>query len=275
MGRVYKARDPQIGRTVAIKVIQTRDLQPDQIGPQKERFAREAQAAGKMSHPGIVTVYDVVEDASGNPALVMEYVEGATLADLLAAGSAARAGTLSFDDRLRIAIQVAEALDYAHRKGVVHRDIKPANIMITKDGSAAGERNKVQAKIADFGIAKLIDMKGTIGGGALGTPSFVSPEQITNGAIDARSDIFSFGVVLYFMFTGEKPFQGDSFTAVTFQVVHTVPKPARQINFALPEQLDEILLRCLAKNPKDRYASAAELVADLVALRDGRTSSCP
>ncbi len=274
MGRIYKARDPQIGRTVAIKMIPTHDLPLDQIGPQKERFAREAQAAGKMSHPGIVTVYDVVEDVSGNPCLVMEYVEGATLNDLLSPSQPRNgAGALSFEDRLRIAIQVAEALDYAHRKGVVHRDIKPANIMITKGGSAAGEKNEVQAKIADFGIAKLIDIKGTIGGGVMGTPSFISPEQITGGAVDARSDIFSFGVVLYFMFTGEKPFQGDSFTAVTFQVVHTVPKPARQINFALPEQLDEILLRCLAKNPKDRYASAAELVADLVALRDSRSSA--
>jgi serine/threonine protein kinase len=253
---------------VAIKVIQTRDLPADQIAPQKERFAREARAAGKMLHPGIVTVYDVAEDPQGNPCLVMEYVEGTTLADLLDAerGSATHQ-TTSFEQRLRIAVQVAEALDYAHRKGVIHRDIKPANIMITHEAAAGPAGGALQAKIADFGIAKLMEVQGTIAGGVLGTPAFVSPEQLTGGAIDARSDIFSFGVVLYWMFTGEKPFKGDSFTAITFQVMHNAPRPAREINFALPEKLDAILARCLAKNPRDRYGSAAELAKDLAGLR--------
>ena len=195
-------------------------------------------------------------------------LEGPTLLALLGDEKPVEGAAVSFAERLQIAIQVAEALDYAHRKGVVHRDIKPANIMITREPisggfAAGGARDRVQAKIADFGIAKFVEVQGTIAGGVLGTPSFVSPEQLTGGAIDARSDIFSFGVVLYWMFTGEKPFKGDSFTAITFQVMHGTPKPARELNFALPEKLDAILARCLAKNPQDRYATAADLAADL------------
>lgn len=262
MGRVYKARDPQIGRTVAIKVLLTHDLAPDQIGPQKERFSREARASGKMSHPGIVTVFDVAEDAAGNPCLVMEFIEGTTLGEMLAPGR--EKSSVSFDERLRIAAQVADALDYAHHKGVIHRDIKPANVMVTRDG---------QAKITDFGIAKLLDLQATIGGGVLGTPSFVSPEQLSGATVDARSDIFSFGVVLYWMFTGEKPFKGDSVTAISFQIMHATPVTARQINFALPEELDAILSRCLAKNPADRYPSAAELASALNLLRNSRLPS--
>ena len=259
MGAVYKAIDPQIGRTVALKVILTRGLMAEEMRAQKERFYREARAAGKLSHSGIVGVYDVGEDSYGSPYLVMEYVEGSTLDKALGPGGTAQSFT--FSQRLSLAIEIASALDYAHGNGVIHRDIKPANILMTRDG---------HAKIADFGIAKLIGSQATIGGQVLGTPAFVSPEQLTGSAADARSDIFSLGVVLYWIFTGDRPFKGETMTAVGYKVVHVMPPPARQLNWALPEALDQMLLRCLAKNPADRFQTARELAAALEALRDTR-----
>jgi len=259
MGAVYKAVDPQIGRTVALKVILTRGLMAEEMRSQKERFYREARAAGKLTHPGIVAVYDVGEDAYGSPYLVMEYVEGMTLDKALSPGGTAQ--TFTFSQRLGLALEISAAIEYAHRHGVIHRDVKPANILMTRDG---------HPKIADFGIAKLIGAQATIGGNVLGTPAFVSPEQLTGAAADARSDIFSLGVVLYWIFTGDRPFKGETMTAVSYKVVHTMPPPARQLNWALPEELDQILFRCLAKNPADRYQSAGELAAALEALRDSR-----
>lgn len=258
MGAVYKARDPQIGRTVAVKVILTRDLPPGDLIVYKERFYREARAAGKMTHPGIITVHDIGEDAYGTPYLVMEYVEGKTL-DLLIGRHAAE--RMEVNQSMDYAIQVAEALDYAHHQGVVHRDIKPANILITPSG---------QAKIADFGVAKLIGTQYTQAGQVLGTPAYMSPEQLTGAAVDARSDLFSFGVVFYWMLTGEKPFSGDTITAITYKVVHTAPLPPKQLNPALPDQMDTVLLKCLAKNANERYQSARNLINDLQAIKSGR-----
>jgi predicted Ser/Thr protein kinase len=258
MGAVYKALDPQIGRTVALKVILTRDLPPADLATYKERFYREARAAGKMSHPGIITVHDIAEDAYGTPYLVMEYVEGKTLDRLMAPEAGER---MAVPQCLDIAIQIAEALDYAHRQGVVHRDIKPANILITPSG---------QAKIADFGVAKLMGTQYTQAGAVLGTPAFMAPEQLTGATVDARCDLFSFGVVLYWMLTGEKPFSGDTITAITYKVVHTAPLSARQLNPALPAEFDTVLLKCLAKNAAERYQTARELAADLQSLRVGR-----
>jgi class 3 adenylate cyclase/tRNA A-37 threonylcarbamoyl transferase component Bud32 len=257
MGAVYKAIDPQIGRTVALKVILTRGLTSEEMRTLKERFYREARAAGKLTHPGIVTIYDVAEDSYGSPYLVMEFVEGTSLDKALAPGGTAQ--SFPFSERLSLAIEIAAALDYAHRNGVIHRDIKPSNILMTRDG---------HSKIADFGIAKLVGSQATIGGQVLGTPAFVSPEQLTGSPADGRSDIFSLGVMLYWIFTGERPFHGETMTTISYKVVHTMPPPARELNRALPEELDQILFRCLAKNPADRYQAASELTAELESLRD-------
>jgi len=256
MGVVYRARDTQIGRIVALKIILTKSGPPAEVEHYKQRFQREAQAAGRLSHPGIVTLHDIAQDAQGQPYIVMEFIEGQPLNHLF--GSPAQ-----FDLRrlLDVGIQVAEALDYAHHAGVIHRDIKPENIMITRDG---------RAKITDFGIAKLAGADLTQEGMSLGTPSYMSPEQIRGSAVDARADIFSLGAVLYWMCTGQKPFAGDSITNITFQVVFQDPAGAKTVNPSLPADLDHILSRCLAKNPAERYLSCAELAADLEALRTAR-----
>jgi len=259
MGAVYKARDPQIGRTVAIKIILMTNQSPEAAEEYKQRFYREAQTAGQMSHPGIVTIYDVNEDEYGQPFLVMEFIEGTTLESLLAP---AKAGQKKLRPPLKqlidISSQVADALDYAHRRKVIHRDIKPANILVTSD---------VKAKIADFGIAKLAGTTMTQTGLLVGTPAFMSPEQITGRSIDSRSDIFSFGIVLYWMFTGKRPFPGDAITEVAYKVVHAAPAPLREVDSTLPLDLDDILSRCLAKKPDERYASAGEITAAFEVLK--------
>jgi serine/threonine-protein kinase len=257
MGAVFRARDPQIGRIVAVKIILTANLSPDDLELYKQRFVREAQAAGQMAHPGIVTIHDIAADATGQPYLVMEFIEGTPLDKLLQPGGE----RLPLAQCLEIGIQVAEALDYAHRRGVVHRDVKPANILLTAEG---------RAKIADFGIAKLAGVQMTQAGHMVGTPAFMSPEQFSGGTVDARTDLFSLGAMLYWMFTGERPFAGDTLTTVSFKVVYTAPIPAKQLNPSLPPEVDNILSRCLAKNPDDRYPSCRELAADLKALKEGR-----
>ncbi len=258
MGAVYQARDSQIGRTVAIKVILTANLSPDDLLQYKQRFVREAQAAGQMSHPGIVTIHDIAEDESGQPFLVMEFIEGQPLDKLM---EAAAPGLLPLDRCLDIGIQVAQALDFAHRRGVVHRDVKPANILITEEG---------HCKIADFGIAKLSGMQMTQTGHLLGTPAYMSPEQFRGAAVDSRSDLFSLGAMLYWMLTGEKPFAGDSLTAMSFNVVFTAAQPIHKLNASLPADMDTVISRCLAKDPADRYSHGRELAADLEAIKNGR-----
>ena len=259
MGAVFKARDPQLGRTVAIKVILTANLSPDDLRQYKQRFYREAQAAGQMAHPGIVTIHDVAEnDVGGQPYLVMEFIEGTTLDDVLKSG---KAKEMSVTQMLDIAAQVADALDYAHRRGVVHRDIKPSNILLTPDG---------KAKIADFGVAKLAGTEITQTGQLVGTPAFMSPEQLTGDPVDARSDLFSFGAVLYYMFTGEKPFPGDTVTSVIYKVIQTAPTPARKLNPKLPPEVDIVLARLLHKNADQRYPNGRALAADLEAIKNGR-----
>lgn len=260
MGAVYKALDPQIDRTVAIKVILTQGLSRYELDGYKQRFYREARAAGKMSHAGIVTIHDIAEDEAGHPYLVMEFVEGSTLGHLIEEKMIAGA-RLPFEQALDIGIQVANALDYAHRRGVVHRDVKPANILLTTEGVA---------KIADFGIAKVSGVALTQTGSFLGTPAFMSPEQFSGGAIDARSDLFSLGAMLYWMFTGEHPFGGESLTTVSFRVVFTYPIPPTTADPALPADVDTVLFRCLAKNPEERYSSCRDLAADLDALKHGK-----
>ena len=281
MGAVYKARDSQIGRTVAIKVILTANLSKDDLEHFKQRFYREAQTAGQMSHPGIVTIHDIAEAENGQPYLVMEFVAGTTLEKLLlSSGTAERYGLkvgaepLPMETSLDMGIQLAEALDYAHRQGVIHRDIKPANILVAQEEgarNAVGEAShRLRVKIADFGIAKIAGTNLTQTGLAMGTPAFMSPEQVSMSPVDARSDLFSLGGVLYWMFTGEKPFPGESLTQITFKVVFGSPLPVAFLNPKLPTTLDVVLSRCLAKNPNDRYATGRELAADLELVRAGK-----
>jgi len=259
VGAVYKALDLKLGRTVALKVMTPNGLSAEQLRTQKERLYREARTAAKIMHPGIVTIFDITEDHLGNPYIVMEFVEGQTLSRVLEQKS--NADPLSLSERLDLAIQIAKTLDYAHRRGVVHRDIKPSNILITAEANA---------KIADFGIAMHLVAEGTSESPVPGTPAYVSPELLNGFPANSKSDIFSLGVVLYWMFTGEMPFAGETVTEIVHKVAHLNPVPARRLNWALPEELDRVLRRCLAKNPADRYANAGEPAGDLVALRDGR-----
>jgi class 3 adenylate cyclase len=259
MGAVYQARDPQIGRIVAIKVIMVGNSTTDVSDDYKQRFYREAQTAGQMAHPGIVTIYDIAENSDGNPYLVMEFVEGSTLDKLLAPGKPGDLrDPMPLTQKLDIAAQVADALDYAHRRKVIHRDIKPANILVTPEG---------KAKIADFGIAKMAGSQMTHTGLLVGTPAFMSPEQITGGDVDSRSDIFSFGVLAYWMLTGQRPFPGDAITQIAYKVVHTPPVPLRDVNPTIPPEIEPVIFKCLGKKPEDRYQTAREIAADLENLK--------
>lgn len=254
MGTVYKAEDPKIGRIVAIKTISAVGMGPE-LEQYRARFLVEAKSAGRLAHPNIVAVYDVADDDFGRPSLVLEFIDGSSLDDMTAEKQ------LPLPRTLEIMAQIARALGYAHEQGIVHRDVKPANIMITRSG---------QAKLSDFGIAKIEGTTLTLAGQVLGTPAFMSPEQCQGNPIDFRSDIFSFGAVLYTLVTGSKPFPGDTFTSVAYKVVHVEQVPVGQIDPALPvPQLDKIISRCLAKDPASRYSSATAVAEDLEALSRG------
>jgi serine/threonine protein kinase len=284
MGAVYKARDSQIGRTVAIKVILTANLSKDDLEHFKKRFYQEARTAGQMSHPGIVTIHDIAEAENGQPYLVMEFVPGLTLEKLLTSAEAAKLyglqsvrGGFPMETCVDVGIQLADALDYAHKQGVIHRDIKPANILVAleKDpGASSSEASpRMRVKITDFGIAKIAGANLTQTGMAMGTPAFMSPEQVSMSPVDGRSDLFSLGGVIYWMLTGEKPFAGESLTQITFKVVFGSPLPVAVVNPKLPPALDVVLSRCLAKNADDRYATGRELAADLELIRAGKPLS--
>jgi serine/threonine protein kinase len=263
MGAVYIARDPAMDRIVALKTIHSLALSGPQAEEFRERFYREARAAGGLSHPGIVTIFDV-GDQDGVPYLVMEFIEGRTLAETAKNGQ-----RFTFEKVCEIGQQIAEALAYAHKHGVIHRDIKPANILLTSQEKYGVER----PKITDFGVAKLGAAQLTSTGQILGSPAFMPPEQFTGAPIDGRSDLFSLGVILYWMATGEYAFPGESITAVSYKVVNTEPIAPRKLNPAVPSAFDQIILKCLAKAPSDRYASGDELAHDLAALRAGRTAA--
>jgi|HubBroStandDraft_1064217.scaffolds.fasta_scaffold49107_2 serine/threonine protein kinase len=255
MGVVYKARDPKIDRFVAIKTILLHQSGVQEQREFRERFFVEAQAAGRLLHPGIVTVFDVGEEPeTSDPYIVMEYIEGQTLRELLAAGS----GKLPLATALQIIQELAEALDYAHAQGVVHRDIKPANILVTKEG---------QAKIGDFGIAQLDLSHITLPGRVVGTPAYMSPEQLDGRQVDGRSDLFSLGAILYSLVTGFSPFQGNSATTVCFKVANRDPLQATALAPELPPDLDFVITRALAKDPADRYQRGIEFALDLQELR--------
>ncbi len=260
MGAVYLARDPAMDRIVALKTIHSLALSGPQGKEYRERFYGEARAAGRLAHPGIVPVFDVGEQ-DGLPYLVMEYIEGQTLADATKSGQ-----RLTLERVCEVGQQIAEALGYAHKHGVVHRDIKPANILLTSKEKYGIER----PKITDFGVAKLAASQLTTTGQLLGTPAFMPPEQFTGSAIDGRSDLFSFGVILYWLATGDQAFPGDTVTAVSYKVVHTEPVPPRKLNPAVSAGLEQIILRCLAKDPAARYQTGEDLARDLAAIRGGR-----
>src|SRR5229473_1683423 len=257
MGVVYEAEDLKLGRHVALKFI------PENLtGDAKslERFEREARAASQLNHPNICTIHGI-EDNNGHPFIVMEKLEGQSLKQCIA-GKA-----METEKVLDIAVQVADALVASHSKGIVHRDIKPANIFLTPSG---------QVKVLDFGLAKLVNHLGTeedadnsltAVGVIPGTAVYMSPEQARSEAIDARSDLFSFGVVMYEMATGKKPFTGNNSLVTLDAVLHQKPIPPRVLNPRLPVELEGIIGKAMDKDRNHRYQSAAEIKSDLQLLK--------
>jgi serine/threonine-protein kinase len=246
MGVVYKATDPTIGRTVALKTVRV-DIQGTEHDDSLRRFQNEARAAGALNHPNIVTIYDAGEE-NGIFYIAMEYIAGRTLAQLLADVHA-----VSTDQVINVGIQICAGLDYAHIKKVVHRDIKPANIMIAADGTV---------KIMDFGIAKA-GASLTHTGEVLGTPNYMSPEQVRGRDLDGRSDLFSTGVILYEMVTGERPFTGQNVTTVIYKIIHEAVVPPRELDVSIHPGLSAIICKCLSKDPDERYQSGADLATAL------------
>jgi serine/threonine-protein kinase len=261
MGVVYLARDPLIDRKVALKTLRV-DLDDGVETEFRERFLREARAAGRISHPGIVTIHDVGEDPeSGLLFIAMEYIEGKDLRQLVSAGYRFRPS-----EAARIAADVAWALDYAHSMGVVHRDIKPANIILTRDGTP---------KITDFGIARVEASNLTVEGQFIGTPNFMAPEQITGKPVDGRADLFSLGVVLFNLLTGQRPFAGGTMHEVTMKVVQEPSPIPSTLAPHVPPAFNPIILKCLEKDPDKRFQTGSDLAKVLGALARSLTDREP
>ena len=259
MGSVYRAIDPIIGRSVAIKLIRLIGYNDgEEAAFLKERLFKEAKAAGSLSHPGIVTIYQVGTQ-DDQAFIVMEYIDGATLESRLVEDTPADAPFLS-----RVLLETAAALDYAHQRGIVHRDIKPANIMLTGSGSV---------KITDFGIAKtLLGHTVTQSGMILGTPFYMSPEQVQGQVLDGRSDQFALAVIAYQMLTGRKPFQGEQVTSICYQIVHAEPPPIADIKPDLSPAAARVLHRGLEKNPAKRFPTCAEFATALIQACEQRVA---
>lgn len=252
MGIVYLAKDPLIGRLVALKTIRVADTADDDEAREfQERFIREAQAAGGLSHPSIVTVHDIGQDPeSGYSYIAMEFVEGRNLKEVLASGEA-----LQYGEVAEIVAQVADALDYAHARGIVHRDVKPANIILCDS----------RAKITDFGIAKIASAVSnlTSTGQFLGTPNYMAPEQVKGTRVDGRTDLFSLGIVLYEALSRKKPFGGDSLTTISYRIVHEPFQRLTEIDPNIPPGFEAIVAKCLSKDPALRYQRGKDLADDL------------
>jgi serine/threonine-protein kinase len=251
MADVYLCEDLTLGRRVALKVLLQRFLNDPTF---VERFRREAKAAAGLNHPNLVSIYDWGE-VDGTYYIVMEYVEGETLKDLIR-----RRGRLSGNESVAVAMQLLAAVEFAHRSGIVHRDIKPQNVMLDRGGTV---------KVMDFGIARAGDSGMTEAGSILGTAQYLAPEQAKGQPVDERSDLYSVGVVLYEMLTGTVPFKGDSAVTVALKHVSEVPREPAELVPGMPYALNQIVLKAMAKDPADRYQSAAEFARDLRAAREG------
>jgi len=251
MGMVYRGFDPAIGRAVALKTIRKDVLGEDRAAAAHARFKREAQAAGQLGHPNIVTVYEYGED-NGMVYIAMEYVEGRDLKEILKRGE-----RLTIGASLNIMCQLLDALAYSHRHGVVHRDIKPANIILLPDGTI---------KITDFGIAHVETSSLTQHGEIMGTPAYMSPEQCRGDALDSRTDIFSAGVIMYQLLTAEKPFPGKEMTTIMHRVVNVEPLSPTELNCRIPAALNQCVVKALAKNPAERFQTAEEFLAAIRAV---------
>jgi serine/threonine-protein kinase len=258
MGVVYEAHDPDLGRRVALKTIRLAfEVSPAQRASFEKRFLAEARAAAGLSHPGIVVVHDVGRDeATGTLFIALEYLEGRTLAEELGPGA-----PLDWRRALGMAGQIAEALHHAHAQDIVHRDLKPANIMLLSSG---------QLKIMDFGIAKLPASDLTAAGQLFGTPSYMSPEQAGGTTVDARSDIFSLGCVLYELLTATRAFGGPTLPAILTRVMKEDPPPPSRVVPGIPAGVDEVVARALAKSPTDRYPNGHALAEDAAEVQQGR-----
>jgi serine/threonine-protein kinase len=263
MGVVYQAVDPNIGRQVALKTMRMDVLGAD-MPDMLKRFQNEARAAGLLNHPNIVTIYDAGEE-DGVFYIAMEFIPGKTLAHLLA-----EVRVLSAEQLVNIGTQICAGLDYAHGKHVIHRDIKPPNIMIAPDGTV---------KIMDFGIAKA-GASMTAAGEVLGTPNYMSPEQVKGKELDGRTDLFSTGVILYEMATGERPFSGQNVTTIIYKIIHETPAPPRELDVTVHPGLSQVIAKCLAKDPEDRYQNGADLAMALrsykiISVQEPRPVSAP
>jgi serine/threonine-protein kinase len=250
MGVVYQGRDPKIGRVVAIKTLAlSAEFEGSELDDARERFFREAETAGRLQHPNIVTIFDAGEEHD-LAFIAMEFLQGRDLLDHTRPGALLPVATV-----LAIGIRVAQALDYAHRQNVVHRDIKPANIMYDPVSDSV--------KVTDFGIARITDSSRTKTGMVLGTPSFMSPEQLAGQRIDGRSDLYSLGVMLFQLLTGQLPFRGDSMAALMFQIANQAAPDARDLRPELPATLADILTKTMVKTPDGRYQTGADFAAEL------------
>lgn len=249
MGVVYRAQDPVIGRTVAIKTIRLEAFtEAEELERLRERLFREARSAGILSHPNIVTIYDIGQE--GDTAYIaMEFVNGSTMDGLLK-----KSGTIAPEQLMRILRETASALDYAHSKGIIHRDIKPANVMVTEAGAV---------KITDFGVAKITSHQITQTEMLLGTPSYMSPEQIEARPLDGRADQFALAVMIYELLTGEKPCVSDSVASLLYKIVHEEPAEVHRLNATVNEAVSEVLRKGLAKQSTNRYPTCTEFVRSL------------
>ncbi|HDP36140.1 MAG TPA: serine/threonine protein kinase, partial [Candidatus Hydrogenedentes bacterium] len=249
MGVVYEGRDPSLGRRVAIKTARRDIIERSGLAKEMmERFLREARAAGMLNHPNIITIYDVGEE-EGVAYIAMEFLEGKDLNTIITEQRKFDVETVANYGAL-----ICEALACAHDQGVFHRDVKPANIFIPSQGVL---------KVVDFGIARTHDSTLTQDGALIGTPTYMSPEQFMGQKVDARSDLFSVGIILYEMLTGEKPFTGEALTTIMHHILKSNPAPPHELNYLVPEALSAAVMRALSKRPQERYSNGRAMAAAL------------